>query len=36
MNITTVGLEVDDGITDELAGPVISDVAAAAGFVDFN
>ena len=36
VHIATVRLEIDDGIPDDLSGPVISDVAAAAGLVDFD
>ena len=32
MHVAPVGLEIDDGIADKLAGTVIRDVAAASGF----
>ena len=31
MHVAAIGLQIDDGIADELAGTVIRDVAAAAG-----
>ena len=31
MHVAAIGIEVDDGIADQLSGTVIRDVAAAAG-----
>ncbi len=31
MDVAPIGIEIDDGISDELAGTVIRDVAAASG-----
>src|SRR3982751_1447311 len=36
MHVAAVRLEVEDGIPDDLAGPMVGDVAAAAGLVDFD
>jgi hypothetical protein len=36
MNITAIRFEIDDWITNELPGAVVSDIAAASGFVDFD
>ena len=36
VNVAPVGLQVDDGIADDLPGAVVGDVAAAAGFEDVD
>ena len=36
MNIAANAVEIDDGIANDLAGTMVSDVAAAIGFVEFN
>jgi hypothetical protein len=34
--VPAIGMQVDDGIADDLAGPVVGDVAAPAGFGDLD
>jgi hypothetical protein len=36
MHITAIRPEIEDGITDELPGPVVGDVAAASGLMNLN
>ena len=36
VDVAAIGLEIDDRIADELPGPVVGDVAAAAGLVDLD
>jgi hypothetical protein len=36
MHVAAAGVQVDDGITDKLTGPVVGDVAAAARLVDVD
>src|SRR5262249_42590913 len=36
VHVLAIGFQIDDGITDDLSGTVVRDVAAAAGFEDVD